>query len=235
MEEAIKKEDNMDSKTWNICLDYVKKYAVKIETPTGFGTGFFVMQTKIAEILMINIATAYHVVKHAHDWLEPIKITHINTNKTVQLNPHKSENEYEVFFEGDRDVAIIRFQAGILDIREEAPLLTPPKFLLYPGIEIGWCGFPVMAPDTLCFFNGHISAHSISNDYYVDGTVINGVSGAPVFTQALGNTFIIGIVSGYIPNQQMGSTTPGLSIVRNINPIVDAFYPKSTQEIENKT
>ena len=40
---------------WKLSLDFIKKYTLKIETPVYFGTGFFVSQSKISDIPIINI------------------------------------------------------------------------------------------------------------------------------------------------------------------------------------
>jgi hypothetical protein len=229
----------MNGITWHVCLDYVKKYIIKIETPSVFGTGIFVMESKIADVSYLNIATAYHVIKHAHEWLEPIKLTHFNTQKTIFLNPYSQDNSYSVsFVDPLHDLAIIRLHSYLLEIKEPTPNLTPPMSFIQPGFEIGWCGFPSLSAETLnsvCFFNGHISSlYNQEGDYFVDGTVINGVSGGPVFTKLNGDTIVIGLVAGYIANQQMGTSTPGLSIMRNINPIVASISQQKMQLPDKK-
>ena len=42
------------------------------------------------------------------------------------------------------------------------------------GSEIGWLGFPSVAPHDLCFFSGNISARQeYRKAYLVDGVAIN--------------------------------------------------------------
>ena len=197
----------MNGIAWNESLYYIKKYVVKIETPTVYGTGFFVTTSKVGDVPFIYFATAYHLVRHANDWLEPIKITH--GDKSVRLNPNHG-NGYRIEAFPDNDLAIIGFPLSLFNISEPPIIITHPT-ILFAGIEIGWCGFPSIVSNTLCFFNGHISAQcNPQGDYYVDGTAIQGTSGGPVFIKPNGETILIGVVSDYVSNQQVGPSTPGL-------------------------
>lgn len=217
----------MNGIQWHVLFEEIKKYIFRIETPSFYGTGFFVAKTLKGNIPFVNIATAYHIIKHANEWLESIKLTYFNTGKSILLNPHNQENIYNIDFNNDNDLAIINYNALLLEINEKPPSLPPPASYIFPGFEIGWCGFPVLSPDKLCFFNGHISAlFNTEGDYLVDGTTINGVSGGPVFTKPNGETLIIGLVTNYFSNQQMGTSTPGLSLMRNVNPIVTKITEK---------
>lgn len=97
--------------------------------------------------------------------------------------------------------------------------LSPQGEFIAIGTEVGWLGFPAIAPDTLCFFSGTISAHHASrNAYFIDEVAINGVSGGPVFhVAATGGIHILGIISAYHPNRVIGDTLPGLAIVQDVS------------------
>jgi len=98
--------------------------------------------------------------------------------------------------------------------------LVPKDMSVRVGVKIGWLGFPAIPTASLCFFEGIVSAHVVSqNVYLVDGVAINGVSGGPAFHLFhLESTpvFVMGVVSAYVPNRATGEVLPGLSVVRPI-------------------
>lgn len=205
---------------WVKCAGYISKYLVRIEIPDSYGTGFFIEKRTLDGKEYTAFATAYHVIKHAHNWLEPIKIINTISNKQTLLLPF----QYRVSKDEVHDVAIIDVPSDTMQVDLEMPNFTPPKSYVFVGSQIGWCGFPNIAPDKLCFFSGHISSlFNDEGDYLVDGTAIHGVSGGPVFVPIGDAVLIMGLVSAYIPNVAMGAPTPGLSLMRNINPIVDSL------------
>ncbi|HVO45571.1 MAG TPA: hypothetical protein VMT29_04480, partial [Steroidobacteraceae bacterium] len=53
--------------------------------------------------------------------------------------------------------------------------------------------------------------------YLVDGVAINGVSGGPAFSCAVGSVQMIGLVSAYIPNRATGEVLPGVAVVRDVS------------------
>ena len=59
---------------WNEVVQKVMPYVVKIETPGGHGTGFACFYN--VNKAYCAIATAYHVVQHADQWQQPIRIHH---------------------------------------------------------------------------------------------------------------------------------------------------------------
>ena len=93
-----------------------------------------------------------------------------------------------------------------------------PKEKLF---EIGWLGYPVIDPDTPCFFSGTISARKESRRaYFIDGVAINGVSGGPVFhlpSEDANDIQIIGAISDYYPNMSLGQPLPGLAQARDVS------------------
>lgn len=56
--------------TWQQCVQIVKPHVVRLTTPNGHGTGFLVLRRNGR----VAVATAGHVVAHAHEWGLPIKI-----------------------------------------------------------------------------------------------------------------------------------------------------------------
>jgi hypothetical protein len=132
----------------------------------------------------------------------------------------------------NRDQAIIEFTAEGIILPETRLSLFEAGSRLLEGVEIGWIGFPAVAPNTVCFFHGHISAW-LENDeaYLVDGVAINGVSGGPAFIQTDEASVIVGIVTEYRPNIATGSPLPGVSLIRAINPL-SRHYASKQKELE---
>ncbi|MBM4135549.1 MAG: trypsin-like peptidase domain-containing protein [Nitrospira sp.] len=160
---------------WNEIVAKVKPYIVKIETPGGSGTGFLCLYNKNKQ--WCGIATTLHVVEHADEWQEPIKIIH-------QASPlfFLKEADRVILSDWKTDSAIIFFpkpeKAKLPDVLIP---LRPLDKSLNIGSEVGWLGFPYIEPYTLCFFSGYISARREDRKaYLIDGVSINGVSGGPV-------------------------------------------------------
>ena len=60
----------MGEPSWQECVDVVKPHVVRLTTPNGYGTGFLVHR----QDGWVAVATARHVVAHAHEWGLPIKV-----------------------------------------------------------------------------------------------------------------------------------------------------------------
>ena len=69
---------------WHAAIAKVTPYIVQITTPQGSGTGWLVSQSKTSPLC--GIATARHVISHAHYWEEPIRVIHAGTGKTILLH-----------------------------------------------------------------------------------------------------------------------------------------------------
>src|SRR5262249_50795776 len=152
-------------------VELMQPHIVRLSTPTGQGTGFLVSIGVATD--MCAIATAAHVVDHAHYWEEPIRVDHISSGKT-RLVRHA---ERALVLDSARDTAAMVIMRGDIPF-PDAPLpLVPAGKFVRVGYAIGWVGFPAVAPAHMCFFGGRISAwdHSV-NAYFVDGVAINGVS-----------------------------------------------------------
>jgi len=204
----------MAIKTWRAAFEAVEPYMVKITSPQGSGTGFFVACSDDRELL--GIATAAHVIDFPHYWKQPIRIEHFKSRQTVFLN----DGDRSIDIDYDRDVAAIVIRGGELPFPEDPlPLIGETEWLKV-GIEVGWVGFPAISPSNLCFFSGRTSCWVASEGFYfVDGVAINGVSGGPTFFLSKDSVEIIGIVSAYVPNRATGAQLPGLCVVRDALPL----------------
>lgn len=210
---------------WEQAIAEVTTHVVRIETPTSAGTGFLAFYN--ADSSWCAIATAAHVVKHADDWQQPIKIK--NQHGSTTLLP----NSRAIYLDPARDSAVIIFFKGSLQLPQIPITMRPMDSPCNMGATIGWLGYPAIAPDTLCFFSGRISArHSSNRAYFVDGVAIHGVSGGPVFHLTKGGGVeAIGAISQYIPNLTAGQSWPGLLIAQDVSQFHDTYQTvKSVDE-----
>ena len=205
-------------KNWQTEILKIKPFIFKISTPTGYGTGFLIFRN---DKNICGIATAYHVIAHAYEWNEPIKISQYISNKERFLINDPNIRVIEV--NQDRDLAFILFADNpqdAFDVNDKnIPKLTDLGEIVDIGTEIGWNGFPVIEPSELCFFSGYISCYlSKIDSYLVDGVAINGVSGAPAFfiDKKTFELKICGVISNYFPNKSTGDSLPGLSMIRSV-------------------
>ena len=191
---------------WDQAFGQVRPYVVRIETMGGLGTGFLFGYNKAHSVAAF--ATAAHVIDTATEWKQPIKICHWVSKKTLYLE----EANRVAWLDRTYDAATILIPAGTLELPSEVlPLLAANKVKKI-GVELGWVGFPALAPQKMCFFSGVVSAHIGATDtYLIDGVAINGVSGGPVFCEQKGSSpELIGVVSAYMANRRMGESLPGL-------------------------
>lgn len=204
----------MDQPEWHQVVETLTPYVVRIWTPQGSGTGFVVSNSKTSPLCAI--ATADHVVNHAHYWEEPLRIEHQASGKIVLLRPAQRA----ITNVPKSDTAAIVFERGELDLPFDALPLCPKDNHFKAGVEIGWLGYPAIPRASLCFFSGRISAWiDAENAYLVDGVAINGVSGGPAFI--VDNAMLVGVVSAYIPNRATGEPLPGLAVVRDVGQFHD--------------
>ena len=196
---------------WDEVVRHITPYVVKIETPTGHGTGFLCLYTD--QNMFCGIATAYHVVAHADDWQQPIRIHHQASRTTALLKEDRR------FIFSDRDSALILVNPGHFKLPEQLIPLFPLDTILPIGAEVGWIGYPAVRRYSQCFFSGMVSAFDNSRHaYLIDGVAINGVSGGPVIYSAGPDTIqIIGSVSAYIANRATGEALPGLSVAQDVS------------------
>ena len=221
---------------WHEVVLTVEPAIVKIETPSGNGTGFLCLYNH--DKSWCGIATALHVVGSADQWQQPIRITQVTTMKTTFM----THSDRAIYLDWNTDSAIIliptppdfNFPANPIPMRS----LDKP---LNIGDEIGWMGFPYLEPWQLCFFSGCVSARKEDRKaYLIDGVSINGVSGGPVVYAGAGEggkgIEIIGLISAYMANKATGETLPGLLIAQDVTHLHDvAIKVKSIDQARRET
>jgi len=216
----------MSQTPWYIRFKEIVPYIFEIRTPLGSGTGFQLFSNEFG---ICGVATAYHVIEHANDLEETIKVTHYGSNQSLILKGDPSSRV--IFAYQKEDLAFIVFPQKDLKIKPENPDLMQEGYHLFQGNEIAWCGFPSVAKNKLCFFAGHISCYiEESKIYLIDGVVINGVSGGPVFYENIKTKKpeICGVVTNYAPNRISGETLPGLGVVRKVD-----LYQKTLKTLKS--
>jgi hypothetical protein len=192
--------------SWDAAINAVRPHVVRIETPSGWGTGFLAFYN--IDQTWCGIATAAHVVSHADEWQEPIKITNEASAAPRFL---RAADERVIFIDRASDSAVVLFFKGDLQLPQSAVALLPMDEPCGIGADIGWLGYPIIEPNTLCFFAGTVSARQTDRRaYLIDGVAINGVSGGPVFQFTPQETKVIGAVSAYHANRATGEALPGL-------------------------
>jgi hypothetical protein len=124
------------------------------------------------------VATAAHVIDHAHYWELPIRLFHPASQKTILIH----DSERAINLNQAMDTAGMLFSIGELPLPDEPlEMLDNSKFIKV-GVEIGWLGFPAIPRSGLSFFSGRVSSYNQEDStYFVDGVAINGVSGGPAF------------------------------------------------------
>ena len=215
---------------WNKTIDPVLPYVYKIKTPNGSGTGFQIFYSQ--KLNLTVIATALHVINHENEWEEPIKLIHHQSNTNILLK--NTDRKIEIYPE--KDLALIYFSKKDSKIPTTNPKVVSENTCYKVGVEIGWCGYPSISNDQLCFFEGFISCIlNKERSYLVDGIAINGVSGGPAFIKLANNTPVfIGIISAYIPNRSTGETLPGLSVVRSVEPYQESLKKLKSFELQKE-
>jgi hypothetical protein len=197
---------------WNDIVNKVIPYVVRIETPSGHGTGYASVYN--VDRKFVGIATAHHVVEHADQWHQPIRIHHQHSGKVAFLK----EDDRFIFSDLATDSAIVLIESSKLQFPEPLIQLRPIEDRLPIGVEVGWLGYPGVTT-SLCFFAGNISAYQEGRHaYLIDGVAINGVSGGPVlYSHATDGVQIVGSITAYMANRATGETLPGLSVAQDVS------------------
>jgi hypothetical protein len=214
---------------WDAIVAKVMPSIVKIETPSGHGTGFLCFYNEARNIC--GIATAHHVIAHADRWQEPIRIISYQTKTQVLLK----EADRVIWSGEEKDSAVLLCNVGDLKLPEIPVGLFPADNRLAIGVEVAWLGYPGIAEDTLCFFSGNVSAIlERRSAYFIDGVAINGVSGGPVIhcrDTSSGDVQIVGAISAYRANRATGEVLPGLSIAQDVSHFqASATFTKNLDE-----
>ena len=198
---------------WEKTVAKVSPYIVKIETPSGSGTGCLCFYREATN--WYGIATAAHVIEDADEWQQPIKIH----NHTFTKSRFLKEADRFIWIDKKLDSAVIVLEPDELNLPKEVIALRPKERPIIIGNEVGWLGFPAIEPYKLCFFSGSISARRDDDSaYLIDGVAINGVSGGPVFyLEVTEGVQLVGIVSAYRISRQRGEALPGLLIAQDVS------------------
>ena len=216
---------------WDQIVNKVSPYIVKIETQTGHGTGFLSLYNETKTLC--GVATALHVVDHADKWKQPIKIIHHESKEFIFLEDDKRV----IYKDYKTDSAVVLFFKDHLPFPKDLVSLLPSQTPIGIGFEVGWLGFPAVAPYDLCFFSGNISAkQEYRKAYLIDGVAINGVSGGPVlFSTEAEGVQIVGTVSAYQANRATGEALPGLLIAQDVSHFHDvANHIRSLDDANKK-
>src|SRR5687767_11423974 len=105
---------------WADTVEFIQPYVFRISTPGGFGTGFVL--SRHSDNTLCAIATAAHVIDHAHYWDEPIRLEHTQSGKVIVAR----SADRAVFLDESRDSAVILLGARDLELPEN-PLFLAPK------------------------------------------------------------------------------------------------------------
>ena len=217
---------------WDQIVEKITPHIVKIETQSGHGTGFLSLYNQDKSVC--GVATALHVVSEADDWQQPIRIRHHLSSETVFLEA----SHRVIYTDWDTDSAVILFRKNDFPFLPENPInLLPSEAIISIGFEVGWLGFPAVAPYDLCFFSGNISAKQESRKaYLIDEVAINGVSGGPVIHATEADRIqIVDTVSAYHANRATGETLPGLLIAQDVSHFHDVTdHVQSIDEANRK-
>jgi len=216
---------------WHVAIDSVSPHVVKIETPTGYGTGFLAFYNYNSSFC--GIATAAHVVSYADQWQQLIKIR----NEASEIPRLLKPEERVIYLDHSTDSAVVLFLKNDLQLPEVPIAFLPMDEPCSLGSDVGWLGYPNIEPNILCFFAGTVSARQgTRKSYLIDGVAINGVSGGPVFhCPTPEKAQIIGCVSAYHPNRATGEALPGLLRAQDVSHFHGvASYIKSIDEANAK-
>jgi len=88
---------------WSDAVNSSLSCIVKIDTPTGHGAGFLCFSNPAKP--MVAIATAGHVIHHADQWMEPIRIYTHDGSKSLLLKA----DERHITMGNQSDSALILF------------------------------------------------------------------------------------------------------------------------------
>jgi len=204
---------------WDQIANHVTPYIVRVETPSGHGTGFVCLHNH--DKSFCGIATASHVVAYADRWQQPIRIHHQPSGVIAFV----SEEMRVIYNDPDTDSAVILVPSTELDLPQDPIPLLPTDTPLPIGTEVGWLGYPGLVSQTLCFFSGTISARQEGRHaYLIDGVAINGVSGGPVvYSTPTDGVRIIGTISAYVANRATGESLPGLAVAQDVSHFHDTI------------
>jgi hypothetical protein len=219
---------------WHVAVSTIEPSIIKIETPSGWGTGFLCAYNHVRTF--VGFATARHVVEDADKWQQPIRLEQVPSGEVILLK----ETDRVILPDPDprKDSAVIIMPTAKIPAKFKLPETPIPLFpadkYLRVGHGVGWLGYPVIGDNALCFFAGNVSAwRNKTEEYLIDGVVINGVSGGPVMCSRSGDApalEIVGAITAYISNRATGATLPGLSVAQDISHFQRVVTSLTTQD-----
>jgi len=182
------------------------------------GTGWVLGVDNDNGTLAVIIATAYHVISGAISLQQTIKIIHSQSGQSKVLHYNERLSAFDI----NNDLAILAFDCSDLSALPKAKLnfsttsFSTTSSPFEKGTEVGWMGYPGNGLELVSFFQGYISAH-LSALYLIDGNIINGVSGSPVFLESNKDKdpVVIGVILGVTTNNANELGAP-LARVANI-------------------
>ncbi len=202
---------------WQRYVDEITQQVVRIETQSGWGTGFVHYARRGGTRC---IATARHVVADVLKDKEPFRVWHgsrafdfgKDTKGALFVQRNDADVDSAMLAVIEQDLPKPRVSLASPEERQEVRI----------GMEVGWLGFPGLdgVSGQLCFFSGRISfVDESANHFLIDGTAVHGCSGGPVFCVMASGVRIIGALSGYIPNANMpkGGYLPGLAAAVDVS------------------
>ena len=189
---------------WNRATAAVTEQIVQVETEYGYGTGF----VSHAAHDLRGITTAFHVIENALKKNKRILI-HYRRQRTFVIGPGRSEYLLIRDKPPRSDVALLLFKKAN-DIQKPTVEIIEPNARIVTCTEVSWVGFPQFSRNHPCYFSGRISRVDLDDKrYLLDGAVVKGVSGAPVFCILSGKPVIIGSISKFIYLSQNKTPLPG--------------------------
>ena len=202
---------------WNNATQQITRQIVRIETENSFGTGFI---THAAYDLR-GIATAFHVIKEAYENKRPIRIRY-KPRSVMDVGPGTGNECLIVRSDPPNTDIVLLIVLKADSIQKPVVSLLPPSDRIIECAEVSWFGFPQFAPHTPCYFSGRISRIDLDNKrYLIDGAIVQGVSGSPVFCILNGKPVIIGSISSFLYIKQNMTPLPGgLSIATDASALI---------------
>lgn len=220
---------------WHDAYNIVRQHVVRIQTPKGYGTGFLAFYNR--DRSWCGIATAAHLVTDAAIWRQPIRMW--AEAAPIPVPATLMPEDRMITLDGVTDVAVVSIPTGVLPLPEKPLAMIARDEACDIGTDVGWLACKSMEFEigTLCFFRGTVSTVLRNhNTYLLDGLVVDGASGGPVFhCPKPGQVQIVGSVSAYRAERANGESLPGLVRAYDLSGVHDeAAWAKRTGEKEAK-